>query len=232
MYSRIEQSFPRNVSVVEIVQLPGLTPYVAAWELQREMHDAVVAGECDSVIFLLEHAPVYTAGRRTHIAEFPTNGTEVLPVDRGGKITWHGPGQLVAYPIIKLREPIDVIEFLRRLEAAVIEVCSGYGLAGMRVPGRSGVWLSAQGGANNDDSPLEKVCAVGARVARNVTMHGLALNCDPDLTAFDAIVPCGIDDADVTSLSRATGNHITVAEARPLLAAALVTNLTPQLAHG
>jgi len=213
---------------VEIVHLPGLTHYADAWELQRVTHDAVVAGKRDSTILLLEHPSIYTAGRRTHQNEFPTNGTEVLPVDRGGKITWHGPGQLVAYPIIKLKEPIDVIEFLRRLEAAVIEVCAGFGLTGVRVDGRTGVWLPA---ANQTaaSQTLEKVCAVGARVAKNVTMHGLALNCNPDLTAFDAIVPCGIDDAAVTSLSQATQQQITVAQMRPLLAAALTTHLTPQL---
>jgi lipoyl(octanoyl) transferase len=221
---------------MEIVQLPGLMPYAEAWELQRVTHDAVVAGERASVIYLLEHSPIYTAGRRTHTDEFPTNGTEVLPVDRGGKITWHGPGQLVAYPIIKLREPIDVIEFLRRLESAVIEVCADYGLAAQRVEGRTGVWLPAapaveeQPGASKP-GVAAKVCAIGARVARNVTMHGLALNCNPDLTAFDAIVPCGIDDAAVTSLTKAIGKLVTVEEVRPILAEALVNNLTPQLAQ-
>ena len=224
---------------MEIVQLPGLTPYAEAWELQRVTHDAIVAGERDSVIFLLEHPPVYTAGRRTHSDELPTNGTEVLPVDRGGKITWHGPGQLVAYPIIRLREPIDVIEFLRRLESAVIEVCAGYGLAAQRVEGRTGVWLPTRQPSVEESQwivskprpqDFEKVCAIGARVARNVTMHGLALNCNPDLTAFDAIVPCGIHDAAVTSLSKASGKLVTVEEVRKPLAEALINNLTPQLA--
>jgi len=208
------------MDTVQIVQLPGLTSYDQAWQLQRSTHDAVAAGQRDSTIFFLEHAPVYTAGRRTHKDEFPTNGTQVIPVDRGGKITWHGPGQLVAYPIIELRQPIDVIAFLRRLEAAVIAVCAEFGLTGERVPDRSGVWL------RQPDDTLEKVSAVGARVAQNVTMHGLSLNCNPDLTAFDAIVPCGIDDAGVTSLTKATGAEISVATMRPLLAEALLTELT------
>jgi len=216
------------------VQLPGLTPYEQAWELQRVTHDEVAAGTRDSTIYLLEHAPVYTAGRRTHADEFPTNGTQVLPVDRGGKITWHGPGQLVAYPIIKLRQPIDVIEFLRRMEDAVIAVCAQFGLAAQRVEGRTGVWVPANSSApeRSVSKPLEleKICAIGARVARDVTMHGLALNCNPDLAAFDAIVPCGIDDAAVTSLTNATGTQTTVAELRPILAAALVDALAPQVA--
>jgi len=222
---------------MQIVQLPGLTAYQQAWELQRCTHDAVAAGQQDSTILLLEHPAIYTAGRRTHQNEFPTNGTPVLPVDRGGKITWHGPGQLVAYPIIRLREPIDVIEYLRRLEDAVIEVCTEYGLAGYRVPERTGVWLlpaapaaaAAADPANAAPSDFVKVCAIGARVAQNVTMHGLALNCNPDLSAFDAIVPCGIDDAAVTSLTQATGRTVTVSEVRPLLAEALITHLSPQL---
>jgi len=212
---------------VDIVDLPGLTPYSQAWELQRETHSQVVAGSRDSTILLLEHSPVYTAGRRTHQNEFPTNGTQVLPVDRGGKITWHGPGQLVAYPIIKLREPIDVIAYLRQLETAVIAVCAEFGLVGQRVADRTGVWLLPPQLAAPELSDFEKVCAIGARVARNVTMHGLALNCNPDLTAFSSIVPCGIDDAAVTSLTEATGTTVTVAQCRPLLAAALVAALAP-----
>ena len=206
----------------DIIQLPGLTPYLAGWELQREIHGQVATGERPPTILLLEHESTYTTGRRTEPSEFPTDGTQVIEVDRGGKITWHGPGQLVAYPIIPLRQPLDVIAYLRRLEDAVIAVCLQVGVRAGRVPKRSGVWAA----------PDRKVCAVGIHVAQDVTMHGLALNCDPDLTAFDRIVPCGIADASVTSLSIETDTDVTVAQLRPLLAAALVAELTSQLPGG
>jgi len=246
------------------MHLPGLTPYLDGWELQRQIHHEVATGERQPTIIMLEHESTYTAGRRTHRDEFPKDGTPVIEVDRGGKITWHGPGQLVAYPIMPLRQPLDVIEYLRRLEAAVIAVCAQVGVVAGRVEGRSGVWVSPQAGTGygkvagqsangrlwegfieagtppylGDPAPatsdanaeMRKVCAVGARVARGVTMHGLALNCDPDLTAFDHIVPCGITDADVTSLTIETGTELTVTQMRPQLAQALVAALTPQLA--
>ncbi len=207
---------------MDVVTLSGLTDYHEAWDLQRREHAAVHTEERSGTVYLLEHESVYTAGRRTRRDEYPTDGTPVVDVDRGGRITWHGPGQLVAYPIVALRSPVDVVQYVRTLEAAVMDVCAAFDLATIRVEGRSGVWFAA------DDVRRErKVCAIGARVARGVTMHGLALNCDPDLGAFDRIVPCGIDDADVTSVSAELGRDVTVAEVRPLLAEALERRLAP-----
>ena len=189
----------------------GTVPYEAAWALQRELHAARVEGTGPDTLLLLEHPSVYTAGRRTEPHERPLDGTPVIDVDRGGKITWHGPGQLVGYPIVALPDPVDVVAHVRRLEAALIEVCAELGLATDRVEGRSGVWVAADppGGAGR---PERKLAAIGVRVARGVTMHGFALNCDPDLGAFGAIVPCGIVDAGVTSLSAELGRDVPVAE--------------------
>jgi lipoyl(octanoyl) transferase len=199
------------VSDLEIVRA-GVVPYEDAWARQRELHAARVAGEGPDTLLLLEHPSVYTAGRRTAAHERPFDGTPVIDVDRGGKITWHGPGQLVGYPIVALPDPVDVVAYVRRLEEALIEVCAGFGLPTGRVEGRSGVWVAADepGGAGR---PERKVAAIGVRVARGVTMHGFALNCDPDLAAFGAIVPCGIPDAGVTSLSAELGRDVPVAEA-------------------
>jgi lipoyl(octanoyl) transferase len=188
--------------------VPNEVPYEDAWARQRELHALRVAGEAPDTLLLLEHPSVYTAGRRTEAHERPLDGTPVVDVDRGGKITWHGPGQLVGYPIIALPDPIDVVAYVRRLEEALIEVCAGFGLATGRVEGRSGVWVAA-----DDTRPERKVAAIGVRVARGVTMHGFALNCDPDMTAFANMIPCGIPDAGVTSLSAELGRDIPVAEA-------------------
>lgn len=182
----------------------GLVDYETAWALQRELHARRVAGEADDTVLLLEHPSVYTAGRRTEAWERPLDGTPVIDVDRGGKITWHGPGQLVGYPITRLPDPVDVVAYVRRLEQALIETCARFGLAATRVPGRSGVWVPG--------TPDRKVAAIGVRVSGGVTMHGFALNCHPDLTAFDRIVPCGISDAGVTSLTRELGRDVEVAE--------------------
>jgi lipoyl(octanoyl) transferase len=188
---------------------PELVPYAEAWDLQRATHDRVVTTGSPGEILLLEHPPTYTAGKRTRPADRPTDGTPVVDVDRGGQITWHGPGQLVGYPILRLAEPVDVVEHVRRLEDVLMEVCAGYGLETMRVEGRTGVWVPA-------DSPLQgtrperKIAAIGVRVSRGVTMHGFALNCDCDLTWFDRIVPCGITDAGVTSLTAELGRTVTV----------------------
>jgi lipoyl(octanoyl) transferase len=192
----------------------GLVPYEEAWARQRALHADRVAGEGPDTLLLLEHPSVYTAGRRTEPHERPMDGTPVIDVDRGGKITWHGPGQLVGYPIVALPDPVDVVAHVRRLEEALIEVCAGFGLATGRVEGRSGVWVAAdEPGPGSRFRPERKVAAIGVRVARGVTMHGFALNCDPDLGAFGTIVPCGIPDAGVTSLSAELGRDITVAEA-------------------
>jgi lipoyl(octanoyl) transferase len=199
------------VSELEIVRA-GLVPYEDAWARQRELHAARVAGEGPDTLLLLEHPSVYTAGKRTLPHERPFDGTPVIDVDRGGKITWHGPGQLVGYPIVALPDPVDVVAYVRRLEDALIEVCAGFGLPTVRVEGRSGVWVAAdEPGAGF--RPERKVAAIGVRVARGVTMHGFALNCDPDMTAFANMIPCGIPDAGVTSLSAELGRDITVDEA-------------------
>jgi len=189
--------------------------YEHAWAMQRDLHARVVAGEAPDTVLLLEHPPVYTAGRRTHPADRPFDGTPVIDVDRGGRITWHGPGQIVGYPIVKLASPVDVVAYVRRLEEALIRVCDDLGVLAGRVEGRSGVWIAAdeQPGGRRE----RKVGAIGVRVAQGVTMHGFALNCDPDLSWFSRIVPCGIPDADVTSLSAELGRDVTVDEALPLV---------------
>jgi lipoyl(octanoyl) transferase len=216
---------------MDIRHLTGHVEYHEGWDLQRTTHEAVRTGEQADTVFLLEHTSVYTAGARTNRDEYPTDGTEVVKVDRGGKITWHGPGQIVAYPIVRLAKPFDVVEYVRTLEQAVMDVCAALGLQTMRVEGRSGVWVAADGPDVPHPRLERKVCAIGARVAKGVTMHGLALNCDADLTAFDHIVPCGIpaEDADVTSLSAELGRRVTVDDVRPLLEAALVARLAPLL---
>jgi lipoyl(octanoyl) transferase len=175
-----------------------------AWDIQRELADARAAGGPDTLL-LLQHPPVYTAGKRTLPEERPVDGTPVVETDRGGKITWHGPGQLVGYPIIGLAEPLDVVNFVRRLEESLITVCASLGLETGRVEGRSGVWVAA-----DDMRPARKIAAIGIRVARGTTLHGFALNCDCDLNAFGSIVPCGIADAGVTSLTAESGRPIGV----------------------
>lgn len=191
----------------------GLVPYEQAWERQRQIHAEVVAGESPDTVLLLEHPPVYTAGKRTEIWERPFDGTPVIDVDRGGKITWHGPGQLVGYPIVRLPDPIDVVAYVRRMERLLISVCHELGVAAAgQVEGRSGVWLPA-----DERGPERKIAAIGIRVAQGVTLHGFAINCDPDLTWFDRIVPCGISDAGVTSLTKELGRDVPVAEALPVV---------------
>jgi lipoyl(octanoyl) transferase len=190
---------------------PGLVDYREAWDEQRRLHEAVADGTRSDTVLLLEHPSVLTAGKRTEPADLPIDGTPVVEVDRGGKITWHGPGQLVGYPIVKLADPIDVVQYVRRIEEALIAVCARLGVETGRVEGRSGVWLPA-----DDRGPERKIAAIGIRVQRGVTMHGFEINCDADLSAFDRIVPCGIRDAGVTSLSWELGRDVTVAEVLPL----------------
>src|SRR6201998_629787 len=199
---------------IDVRQL-GTLGYADAWQLQRELVDARVAGGPDTLL-LLEHPSVYTAGRRTEALERPTDGTPVIDTDRGGKITWHGPGQLVGYPIIGLAEPLDVVNYVRRIEESLIKVCTELGLHVGRIDGRSGVWLPAGGGR-----PARKVAAIGVRVSRATTLHGFALNCDCDLDAFTTIVPCGISDAGVTSLSAELQRTVTVDEVRTAVAIAV-----------
>jgi lipoyl(octanoyl) transferase len=187
--------------------------YSEAWDLQRQVHDRRVAGEIPDTCLLLEHRPVYTAGKRTSPLDRPIGdpGAPVLDVDRGGKITWHGPGQLVGYPIVALDEPIDVVSYVRVIEDVMIGVCAEFGVTAGRVDGRSGAWLPGGGHGRPD----RKIAALGIRVARGVAMHGFALNCDCDLSWYDRIVPCGISDAAVTSLSAETGRRIAVADVLP-----------------
>ena len=184
----------------------GTVEYQEAWHLQRELADARAAGGPDTLL-LLEHPSVYTAGRRTLPEERPIDGTPVVDTDRGGKITWHGPGQLVGYPIIGLAEPLDVVNFVRRLEESMIKVCAGLGLETGRVEGRSGVWVPSDA-----LRPARKIGAIGIRVSRATTLHGFALNCDCDLGAFSSIVPCGISDAGVTSLTAELGRPVSVGD--------------------
>ncbi|MEO5653814.1 MAG: lipoyl(octanoyl) transferase LipB [Marmoricola sp.] len=198
---------------------PDPVDYLDAWEHQREVHACVVAGGPGTVI-LLEHAPVYTAGKRTEPHERPADGTPVIEVDRGGKITFHGPGQLVGYPIVRLPDHVLVVDYVRRLEEALIAVCTDLGVETARVPGRSGVWLPARG-----DRPERKIAAIGIRVSRGVAMHGFALNCDVDLSWYDRFVPCGIADAGVTTLSSELGRDVTVTEVLPLVERHLVEML-------
>jgi lipoyl(octanoyl) transferase len=200
----------------------GLVDYAWAWDLQRRLHSEVAGGEREDTVLLLEHADVYTAGRRTATWDRPTDGTAVIDVDRGGKITWHGPGQLVGYPILRLAEPVDVVAYVRALEGAIIDVCTGLGVVTTRVEGRSGVWVRA-----DERGRDRKVAAIGVRVARGTTMHGIAVNACPDLTAFDRIVPCGIRDADVTSLTAETGRRITPLDLVAPLTDALAEHVAP-----
>jgi lipoyl(octanoyl) transferase len=182
---------------------PHAVPYDVAWAEQRRLHGQRVAGLIEDVCLLLEHPSVYTAGRRTEPHERPLDGTPVVEVDRGGKITWHGPGQLVGYPIIQLPSGVYVVDYVRRIEAALIEVCADLGVTAIRVKGRSGVWTV---------DGQRKLAAIGIRVSRGVTMHGFALNADCDLAPYHRIVPCGITDAGVSTLSLETGRQVTVAE--------------------
>ena len=214
---------------VDLGYAPAPVEYRDAWATQREVHAAVVAGERPDTVLLLEHQAVYTAGKRTEPHERPFDGTPVVDVDRGGKITWHGPGQLVGYPIVRLAEPIDVVAYVRRLEQVLIDTVADLGVKAGRVEGRSGVWVPA-----DDQGRERKIAAIGIRVAQGVTMHGFALNCDCDLDAYARIVPCGIPDADVTSLTAELGRAVTVADALPVvrrhLAATLVERV-PTASH-
>ncbi len=200
----------------------GTVDYEQAWAEQRRLHTARGAGEGPDTVLLLEHPPVYTAGRRTTALERPLDGTPVIDVDRGGRITWHGPGQLTGYPVVALPDPVDVVAHVRRLEAALIGVCADLGVATGRVEGRSGVWVPA-----DHRGPDRKVAAIGIRVAHGVTMHGFGLNCDPDLTWFDRIVPCGISDAAVTSISRELRLSVGVPDVLDLVEAHLRRVLAP-----
>ena len=196
----------------------GLVDYQEAWDIQRTIHAEVAAGTRPNTFLMLEHPSVYTAGRRTEDAERPTDGTPVINVDRGGRITWHGPGQLVGYPIIKLQNPTELVGFVREIESGLIHVCADLGVTAIRIEGRSGVWIQ-------DGRGDRKIAAIGIRVAKGTTMHGFALNVNPDLAAFGQIVPCGIADADVTSLEIELGRSITIEEVAPLVERHIIESL-------
>jgi len=212
--ANVIDSIRSSPSLIDVRQL-ATVDYRVAWQQQRDLADARVAGGSDTLL-LLEHPPVYTAGRRTEPHERPADGIPVVDTDRGGKVTWHGPGQLVGYPIIGLAEPLDVVNYVRRLEEALIKVCGDLGLDTIRVQGRSGVWVPG-----TDGRPDRKVAAIGVRVSRATTLHGFALNCDCDLNAFSAIVPCGISDAGVTSLSAELRRQVAVDDIRTTVADAV-----------
>lgn len=193
-----------------IVNELGLVDYQVGWDLQKEIQENVINSKLENTLLLLEHSSVYTAGRRTEISDRPIDGTPVIDVDRGGKITWHGPGQLVGYPIIKLKNSTDVVGFVRELEAALIAVCAEFGVEAKRYCERSGVWI-------RDSKGDRKIAAIGLRVSKGVTMHGFALNVNPDLSAYNKIIPCGIADAKVTSLAVELGQKIDIQEVIPVL---------------
>ena len=196
-------------SKVEISHL-GVVDYLPTWELQKSIAADLIDGKIENTLLLLQHPSVYTAGRRTEISDRPQNGTPVVDVDRGGKITWHGLGQLVGYPIIRLKNPTDVVGFVREIETALIDLCAELGIATERVCERSGVWIrDAQGD--------RKIAAIGIRVAKGVTTHGFAINVNPDLSAYDQIIPCGIVDAGVTSIAKELGRDIKIEEVLPLI---------------
>lgn len=188
----------------------GVIDYLRAWELQKEIQEKVINDTEPNTLLILQHPSVYTAGRRTEITDRPLDSTPVIDVDRGGKITWHGLGQIVGYPIIKLKNSTDVVGFVRELETALIEICDEFGIKAQRYCERSGVWL-------RDEKGDRKIAAIGLRVAKGVTMHGFALNVNPDLSAYSKIIPCGVADAKVTSLSAELGKDVTIDEVIPVL---------------
>jgi lipoyl(octanoyl) transferase len=214
-------------STVELAVLtPGTVDYRAAWDEQRRIHAAVVAGEAPDTVLLLEHPSVYTAGKRARASDFPADGTPVVETDRGGEVTWHGPGQLVGYPIVRLPgeggRPRDVVAFVRRMEQLLIDACAELGVAAGRVKGRTGVWVPA-----DHRGPDRKIASIGVRVARGVSMHGFALNCAPDLSHFDRIVPCGMPTVTMTSISAELDRPVTVAGVIPVVERHLPTLLAP-----
>lgn len=197
----------------------GVVEYLQALEMQRQIHSDVASKISENTILILEHPSVFTAGKRTLEEERPHDGTSVIDVDRGGKITWHGPGQIVGYPILRLAKPTELVGFVREIESALIDTCKDFGLETQRIKARSGVWTK------NDQAP-RKVAAIGIRVAQGTTMHGFALNVNPNLSAFSQIIPCGIADAEVTSIAKELNREITVAEVLPILERNLVSTLS------
>ena len=192
------------------VEMLGEVEYLSAWQMQKQIAEDVISGKLENTLLLLQHPSVYTAGRRTELSDRPLDNTPVIDVDRGGKITWHGIGQIVGYPIVKLKNPTDVVGFVRELENALIQVCAEFGVLAQRYCERSGVWV-------RDEAGDRKIAAIGLRVAKGVTMHGFALNVNPDLSAYSKIIPCGIPDAKVTSLAAELREQITTNQVMPVL---------------
>ena len=192
------------------VQELGVVDYLSAWQMQKQIADGVLTGKIENTLLLLQHPSVYTAGRRTQLSDRPLDNTPVIDVDRGGKITWHGIGQLVGYPIIKLKNSADVVGFVRELENALIQVCEEFGITAQRYCERSGVWV-------RDEKGDRKIAAIGLRVAKGVSTHGFALNVNPDLSAYLKIIPCGIPDAKVTSISAELGEQLNIEQVMPVL---------------
>ncbi|BCW66634.1 octanoyltransferase [Arthrobacter sp. NicSoilB4] len=186
---------------------PEFVEYTRGWDIQRELHESVLAGTAPSTVLLLEHAAVYTAGKRTEDHERPFDGTPVVPVDRGGKLTWHGPGQLIGYPIIKLKNKAGIRDYVDRLEAVIIAVLADYGIEAVRIKGRAGVWID-----QDEKGPARKIAAIGIRVHEGVTMHGFAINCNNELAPYAQIIACGITDAGVTTISQETGRDVAPAD--------------------
>jgi len=202
-----------------VVIHPGILDYQEAWQLQRDTVEGIIAGTRPNTLFLLQHPSVYTAGRMTKLEDRPLDGTPVIDVDRGGKITWHGLGQIVGYPIVKLKNRSDVVGFVREVETALINVCIEFGIPAERYCERSGVWI-------RDERGDRKIAAIGMRVAKGVTMHGFALNVNPDLTAYEKIIPCGYSDTGVTSMAKELDRDISIEEVAPLVQAKILTALT------
>lgn len=207
-----------NIEVID--QLGELSEYQTAWDFQRQIHSGVAAGSRPNTIILVEHEDVFTAGKRTQPSDLPWDGSKVIEVDRGGRITWHGPGQLVGYPIVKLPSPVDVMDYVHKIEQAIMDVCASYGISTKRVDERTGVWVPA-----DSKGPERKIAAIGVRVAKGVTMHGFALNCNCDLSAYSRIVPCGISDAGVTSISQEIGREVTISDVKQQVINELMKNL-------
>ena len=207
-----------NIDVID--QLGVLSEYQSAWDFQRQIHADVAAGARPNTLILVEHEDVFTAGKRTQPSDLPWDGSKVIKVDRGGRITWHGPGQLVGYPIVKLPSPVDVMDYVHKIEQAIMDVCASYGIATKRVNDRTGVWVPS-----DEKGPERKIAAIGVRVAKGVTMHGFALNCNCDLSAYSRIVPCGISDAGVTSISQEVGREVSINDVKEQVINELMKNL-------
>lgn len=225
-----QQGSIRRSSDDIVVKELGEVDYTDTWHKQADMAAQRAEGQIPDTVLMLQHPPTYTAGKRTQDSDRPTNGLPVVDVDRGGRITWHGPGQLVAYPIIQLADPVDVVDYVRRLEEALIHTCQHFGIDGVgRVEGRSGVWLPA-GVVDGELKPARKIAAIGIRVTRGVTMHGVSLNCDNTMEYYDHIVPCGLADAGVTTMSAELGRDVTVNEVQAELEKNIVDALNGDLA--